>query len=120
MDKWLKVAIWTNESFLGKVQMIKELLKYGKENITTTEELMQLTKINDTREIQWIVQKERQDGAVILSTCGNGGGYWLPNTESELKEFIKSMNKRKSEIDKSTESARKLLREMQIGKEINK
>ena len=93
--------------------MVQELLKHGKENIKTTDELIRVLKLNDSRELQWIVQKERQDGAVILSTCGNGGGYYLPGNEQELKEFIKSMDRRKSELDKSTASARKELKRLQ-------
>ena len=92
--------------------MVNELLKIGKSNIMTSEELINSLKLSGTRELVSIVQKERQQGAVILSTCGNGGGYYLPETEQELKEFIKSMDRRKSELDKSTASARKELKRL--------
>ena len=92
--------------------MVNELLKIGKSNIMTSEELINTLKLSGTRELVSIVQKERQQGAVILSTCGNGGGYYLPETEQELKEFIKSMDRRKSELDKSTASARKELKRL--------
>lgn len=92
--------------------MVNELLKIGKSNIMTSEELINALKLSGTRELVSIVQKERQQGAVILSTCGNGGGYYLPETEQELKEFIKSMDRRKSELDKSTASARKELKRL--------
>ena len=97
--------------------MIKEILGSGKENIKTTKQLMSELKINNSRELIAIVNQERKDGAVILSTCGNNGGYYLPSEDDEtkieeLKEFIKTMNCRKKELSKSTASAVKELQKM--------
>lgn len=90
--------------------MIKELLGVGKANIKTTHELMVALKIDNPRVIKQLVNQERKDGAVILSSCGNTGGYYLPSTddkskEQELKEFINTMNRRKKELTKTTASA---------------
>ena len=92
------------------INMVQELLRKGKENATTSKELINVLGLMDARELKSIVQSERQNGAVILSTTGNNGGYYLPGNVMELKEFIITMESRKKELEKSTASAIQLLK----------
>lgn len=92
--------------------MIQEALLPGKENLKTTEELVKYYKLDSVRELTQIINKERTSGAVILSTTSNGGGYYLPADDLEIKEFIRSMDNRVKRINQATESARKLLEAM--------
>lgn len=92
--------------------MVYELLKSGKENASTTKELITMLALESSRELQQLIQSERNNGKVILSTTGDGGGYYLPGNEMELREFIQSMENRSQEIEKSTKSARQELQRM--------
>lgn len=47
------------------------------------------TKINHTRQLRKLVTEMRHDGVPIASTSSNeGGGYYLPRTDSELKDYL--------------------------------
>ena len=68
--------------------MIWELLPTGKQNKITAAALMNATGIQTKRELSAVVQQERHDGKLILSTKADGGGYYLPENVEEAKEFI--------------------------------
>lgn len=73
--------------------IITDFLKHGKENITTTRELCELSGLSQ-RQVCKEVERARKAGAVILSSAS--GGYWLPaltdsDIEQQLERFIKFM-----------------------------
>ena len=55
------------------------------------------------RELQKAIERERQSGAVILSTCTEGGGYFLPANETEIREFIRTLSNRAKNTRRSME-----------------
>ncbi len=58
--------------------MVEKFLLEGKQNAIKSQKLADLTGCKSIRELQEVIAAERAAGAVILSTCQNGGGYFLP------------------------------------------
>ena len=91
---------------------IADYLPTGKQNAVPSKELADLLGFDTVRELQKSIERERQAGAVILSTCTDGGGYFLPANESEIREFIRTLSNRAKNTRRSMESAQDALNEM--------
>ena len=65
------------------------------------------------RDLQRAIECERNAGAVILSTCTDGGGYFLPDSPEEIRRFIRTLSARARNTDKALESARAELRRLE-------
>lgn len=89
--------------------MIIERLRHGKENAISAHDLMQLCGISDRRTLYEVIERERTNGAVILSNKG-AGGYYLPGSPAELKEFVAVTEKGLRTSRKALAAAKKLLR----------
>ncbi|WP_077612997.1 hypothetical protein [Clostridium sp. Marseille-P2415] len=74
--------------------MVMEALRPGKENAISVQELYTYLKFDNVRELQKEIARERKAGAVILSNCQEGGGYFLPGSDQEVKQFIKTLENR--------------------------
>lgn len=81
--------------------LIEGYLQQGKENATTTEELLVLIGVNDRRKITEQIAKERECGCLILSNP-QVKGYYLPDDgekgEMEIQEYIRSMKNRANSL----------------------
>lgn len=84
---------------------ISEYLPIGKENAIPSKTLAEILGFDTVRELQKAIERERQAGAVILSTCTEGGGYFLPANETEIREFIRTLSNRAKNTRRSMESA---------------
>lgn len=84
---------------------ISEYLPTGKENAIPSRALAEILGFDTVRELQKAIERERQAGAVILSTCTEGGGYFLPANETEIREFIRTLSNRAKNTRRSMESA---------------
>lgn len=93
--------------------MIRELLGYGKENALTSAKLINECGFTSKRELQDQIAKERAAGAVICSTTSGKGGYYLPKDRAEVTRFIKSMDGRARNIQKSILAAREYLKQLE-------
>lgn len=76
--------------------MIKDHLEHGEQNAIKAPELARLLGFATTRELQQAVHKERESGAVILSS---GTGFFLPSEDEqqakqEIERFIASLSSR--------------------------
>ena len=91
---------------------IADYLPTGKQNAVSSKELADLLGFDTVRELQKSIERERQAGAVILSTCTDDGGYFLPANESEIREFIRTLSNRAKNTRRSMESAQDALDEM--------
>lgn len=89
---------------------IAPVLKKGKENATTTQELLALTNIKTVRHLQAQIAKERKAGALIMS--GAGAGYWLPSGRAEVEEYVRIMDSRAKNVFRAVQSAREVLKSM--------
>lgn len=90
--------------------MVVELLKFGHENATSTEELCVELHCNE-RQLRKLVADERKRGYIICSQTN--GGYFLPATRTEIEKFVKSLNKQAISIFKAIQGAKKTLRELE-------
>ena len=97
--------------------MIVELLKKGRQNAIPSKQLAKLTGCKNVRDLQTLVSQERQQGAVILSTSRNGGGYYLPSDAEEVREFIRTLDARARHTFLALRSARKYLKELETDNE---
>lgn len=89
----------------GQHTEITGLIHNGEENAVTARDLAAITGLS-VREITAQIARERQAGAVILSS---GKGYFLPSSEDEILHFVRTMNSRARNIYLATQSAKKLL-----------
>lgn len=88
--------------------MIAELLKQGKENRTTFEELMQATGCESERKLRRMIAEERKKGEIILS-C-HEGGYYLPGNKKEVERYVETMSKEARTLLYTLKHCRKYLR----------
>lgn len=93
----------------GKTPHIFDLLRTGAENGTTLQELVKLTG-QDERIVRRRIQAERKSGKLILSDCLHG--YFLPASERDAWQFIRSMSGRAAEIAAVSRAAEAALADM--------
>nr|DAL96575.1 MAG TPA: Mga helix-turn-helix domain [Caudoviricetes sp.] len=93
--------------------VVMEALYIGKENAISAQELCDCLGFNSTRDLQHEISRERKAGAVILSTCQEGGGYFLPGNDREVRQFIKTLENRANNTFEALCSARRYLRQQE-------
>lgn len=86
--------------------MVEEVLKTGQRNALSPEYLAKRLNLGTVRALQKQVEKERWEGAVILSTSIPPGGYYLPENE---REFIRTLENRADNTLGALKSARAYL-----------
>lgn len=89
--------------------VIADLLHTGGENGLTLRELVQVTG-QDERTIRRKIQSERKAGRIICSD--NRHGYFLPESELDVRRFIRSMSRRSREIAAVSRAAEDALSRM--------
>lgn len=95
--------------------MIEEFLSEGKQNAIKSQKLADLAGCKSVRELQEIIAVERAGGAVILSTCLDGGGYFLPQNAEEVREFVVTLESRGKNTLLALRSARDYLKRLEGG-----
>ena len=83
---------------------ISRLLSHGRENAVPLRHLTSMTKL-DGRTVRAMIAEERLAGAPILAD--NSTGYFLPASEDEKAQFIRSMKHRAKEIERVAEAIEK-------------
>lgn len=89
----------------GQHAKVSGLLHTGKENAVTARDLAAITG-HSIREITAQIARERQAGAVILSS---GKGYFLPASTEEILHFVRAMDSRAKQIFLASKSAKSML-----------
>ena len=84
---------------------IIDYLPIGKQNAIPNKRLADMLGFGTVRELQHAVERERKEGAVILSTCTEGGGYFLPADETEIRAFIRTLSSRARNTQRALDSA---------------
>lgn len=84
---------------------VNSLLNRGEENAVTARDLAAITGLS-VREVTAQIARERQAGAVILSSSK---GYFLPANNEEILHFVRAMDSRARNIYLATRSAKSIL-----------
>lgn len=79
----------------GGQGVVSSLLMEGRSNALHLADLVRLTGWPE-RDVRKAIQRERQRGSPILSD--NHNGYFLPQSEAEKAQFVRSMRCRAREI----------------------
>lgn len=93
--------------------MIFEFLKVGEENAFSPDYIRTSCGFPSNRAVQKQIERERAEGKVILSSTVPPGGYYLPKTADEIRQFIRTLENRGSKTLSALDGARKLLEEME-------
>lgn len=97
----------------GNGQAIFDLLPQGEENAIRTSELVRLTGYRSARDLQNKIAAEREQGHIILSSCRNGGGYYLPSDgpegQAEISHFVATLRSRALNTLKALRAAKAAL-----------
>lgn len=104
-------------TFEGQNQgRIASLLPQGEGNAITTRELLRITGFSCARALQIQIEAERHNGALILSSSRNGGGYYLPSDgpegEREITDFVQTLQARALNTLRTLRSAKQALRRL--------
>ncbi|MBE5987559.1 MAG: hypothetical protein E7250_07515 [Paenibacillaceae bacterium] len=94
--------------------VVMEALQPGKKNAISALDLCTYLGFNSTRDLQHEIARERNEGAVILSTCQDGGGYFIPENNQEVKQFIRTLENRAKNTFAALRSARGLLKQQEV------
>lgn len=83
---------------------ISNLLSSGAENGIGLRDLCNMTGLSQ-REVRQVIQRERLNGAPILSN--NRDGYFLPGNEMEVASCVRSLRHRATEVFRTAEAIKK-------------
>lgn len=82
----------------NKTQAIFDLLPVGESNAISSKQLANIVGTSSVRDLQNRIAAEREQGALILSTCRNGGGYFRPSPgeigKAEINRYIATLRAR--------------------------
>lgn len=95
---------------------VAPLLGRGIESARTATELMQDLELHDRRQLRLLIERERAEGALILSSVRGRGGYYLPaedpvKAREEITGFIHTVHARAVNSQRALRAARRALRE---------
>jgi len=93
--------------------LVMEVLRPGKENAISAQDLCTYLKFDNVRDLQREIARERKAGAVILSATQEPGGYYLPGNDREVRQFIRTLENRAGNTYEALRSARKLLQQQE-------
>lgn len=97
-------TIYNNTQQTGRQPgKIERLLSHGAENAVTLQHLVKLTEL-PARQVRLMIQTERLRGAQILAD--NEHGYFLPGSETDVDNFVRSMLHRAHEIARVANAVR--------------
>ena len=89
-------------------------LPQGEENAIQAKELARQCGFKSARELQHAIALERETGALILSTCRHGGGYYRPADgeigKREINAFVGTLASRALNTLKAIKAARRELK----------
>ena len=90
------------------------VLPKGEGNAIRAAELTRLCGFKTTRELQHAIAHEREAGALILSTCRSGGGYYRPSDgatgKQEISAFVATLASRAINTLRALKAARRELK----------
>ena len=95
---------------------VASFLPQGEANALPSSELVRLTGFRSARDLQAEIAREREAGALILSTCRGGGGYFLPADgeagQREISAFVATLQSRAVNTLRVLKTAREALQSL--------
>ena len=92
---------------------IFQLIPHGYDQRVLTKQLTSIGEFKTPRHLQRHIELLRNSGAVIASTCQDGGGYYIPQTALELRMYIQTCENRAESTLRSLEAAKQALKQME-------
>lgn len=95
---------------------VEGFLFQGESRAISTAALVSLCGFRNARELRAEIERERANGALILSTVRGHGGYFLPSDDAgqareEIASFVRTVNARAVNSLRTLKSARLALKE---------
>ena len=95
---------------------ILDFLPTGEENAIPAKQLAAHCGFRSVRDLQKAIEALRLNGEIIASTCQNGGGYFIPKDERELRAYVHTVERRATNSFRSLQGAKQALQEMESGR----
>ncbi len=93
---------------MGRGKII-DFLAVGAENAVTGKELAKMLNCHE-RDITMSINALRKSGVLI---CSNGSGFFLPKGDEDIKNFIRQMRSRITDMEKALKPAEDYLKEVE-------
>ena len=93
---------------MGRAKII-DCLSVGAENAVTGKELANMLNCHE-RDITMSINALRKSGVLI---CSNGSGFFLPKGDEDIKNFIRQMRSRITDMEKALKPAEDYLKEVE-------
>lgn len=93
---------------MGKGKLM-DCLSVGAENAVTGKELAKKLNCHE-RDITISINVLRKNGVLI---CSNGSGFFLPENDNDIKNFIRQMRSRITDMEKALKPAEDYLKEVE-------
>ena len=84
-----------------KYGKLTKVLPSGKENAVPGWTLVEILGLKDLRDLTQLVERERRDGSPICASTGAEKGYYLADGPEELEDYLKSLNRRVKNINRT-------------------
>lgn len=86
---------------MNEKKCVVDYLRRGRENAIPARQLANMMGIRNTRYLRLLVESERRNGAVILSSTDSFNyGYYLPSSQAEVDRYIAQQSARvKTSLD---------------------
>ena len=103
---------------------VAPLLGHGVGNALQAAALVDALGLKDKRQLRLMIERERAEGALILSTVKGRGGYFLPSADpfrarEEIAAFVQTVHSRAVNSQRALRAARRALRQCAGQLEIN-
>ena len=86
---------------IRKYGKLTKFLPSGKENAVPGWKLVEILGLKDLRDLTQLVERERRDGSPICASTGAEKGYYLADGPEELEDYLRSLNRRVKNINRT-------------------
>lgn len=86
---------------IRKPGKLTKIIPTGKENAVPGWKLVEILGLKDLRDLTQLVERERRDGSPICASTGAEKGYYLADGPEELEDYLKSLNRRVKNINRT-------------------
>lgn len=93
---------------MGKAKIIN-CLSVGAENAVTGKQLAKMLNCHE-RDITMSINALRKNSVLI---CSNGSGFFLPKGDEDIKNFIRQMRSRITDMEKALKPAEDYLKKLE-------